>query len=62
MEAQELVAEEVPGQRNAVWPMHALSRPVGDNDVGVVAWQLTLKTPECPQGRQVLMTSCSNVL
>ena len=28
-------------------------REPGQNDVGVVAWLLTLKTPESPQGRQV---------
>lgn len=35
---------------NALVPV---SRPVGQNDVGMVAWTLTLKTPECPQGRKV---------
>ena len=34
-------------------PMVAVSRPVGQNDVGMIAWTLTLKTPECPQGRKV---------
>lgn len=29
-------------------------RDPGQNDVGVVAWLLTLKTPESPQGRQVI--------
>lgn len=33
--------------------MGPVDRPSGQNDVGVVAWLLTLKTPECPQGRQV---------
>ena len=31
-----------------------VDRGAGQNDVGIVAWLLTLKTPECPQGRQVL--------
>lgn len=54
VEIQELVAEEPTGGKlHAVWPMRAMSREIGENDVGVVAWQLTLKTPECPQGRQV---------
>ena len=53
MEVQELVAEEATGKLHAVWPMRCVSREVGENDVGIVAWQLTLKTPECPQGRQV---------
>ena len=34
-------------------PMHLTHRPIGSNDVGVVAWLLTMRTPECPQGRQV---------
>lgn len=34
-------------------PLVAVSRPVGQNDVGMVAWTLTMKTPECPQGRKV---------
>ena len=33
-------------------PMVPVTRPVGQNDVGVLAWQLTLRTPECPQGRK----------
>ena len=32
--------------------MLPVDRPTGQNDVGIVAWLLTLKTPECPQGRQ----------
>ena len=32
--------------------MVPIDRPSGQNDVGIVAWLLTLKTPECPQGRQ----------
>ena len=38
-------------------PMMAVSRPVGQNDVGMIAWTLTLKTPECPQGRKVRSSS-----
>ena len=34
-------------------PLMAVSRPVGQNDVGMIAWTLTFKTPECPQGRKV---------
>lgn len=30
-----------------------VQRGPGLNDVGMVAWQMTLKTPECQQGRQV---------
>ncbi len=28
-------------------------RPIGCNTVGVVAWLMLLRTPECPDGRQV---------
>jgi acetyl-CoA carboxylase/biotin carboxylase 1 len=31
-----------------------VTRPVGSNDVGVVVWLMTLRTPEWPQGRQVV--------
>lgn len=30
------------------------NRPVGCNDYGMVAWLMSLKTPECPQVRKVL--------
>jgi acetyl-CoA carboxylase/biotin carboxylase 1 len=31
-----------------------VERGPGNNDVGMVAWHMTLKTPECQQGRQVI--------
>jgi len=34
--------------------MVPVSRPVGANECGVVAWVLTLRTPECPAGRRVV--------
>ena len=34
-------------------PLAPVSRPIGCNDVGIVAWTMTLKTPECPTGRRV---------
>ena len=34
-------------------PMVPVNRPVGQNDIGMIAWVLTLRTPECPQGRKV---------
>jgi len=52
VEVEELVM--TPGgtyQRPA--QMVPVTRPVGQNDVGVLAWQLTMRTPECPQGRKV---------
>ena len=30
-----------------------VDRPMGRNTIGVVAWLLLLRTPECPDGRQV---------
>jgi acetyl-CoA carboxylase/biotin carboxylase 1 len=32
-----------------------MDREMGKNDAGVVAWLLTMKTPECPSGRQVVV-------
>lgn len=52
MEEQELIM--APGgtfkQGAAMTPVE---RPVGQNDVGVIAWELLLRTPEYPQGRKV---------
>eukprot|EP00878_Enallax_costatus_P025579 GHUV01027381.1.p1 GENE.GHUV01027381.1~~GHUV01027381.1.p1 ORF type:complete len:167 (-),score=48.87 GHUV01027381.1:207-707(-) len=31
-----------------------VQRGPGLNDIGMVAWHMTLKTPECQQGRQVI--------
>jgi hypothetical protein len=36
-----------------------VQRGPGLNDVGMVAWHMTLKTPECQQGRQVRCTAGS---
>ena len=30
-------------------------RPEGSNDLGMLAWKLTMKTPECPEGRVVIL-------
>eukprot|EP00798_Chlamydomonas_sp_ICE-L_P011181 gene11181-18794_t len=32
-------------------------RPIGQNDCGMVVWHMTMKTPECPQGRHVLVVA-----
>jgi len=37
--------------------MIEVNRPMGQNDVGMVAWLITLRTPECPNGRQVVLIS-----
>ena len=39
-------------------PLAPVSRPIGRNDVGIVAWTMTLKTPECPTGRRVSPFAC----
>ena len=31
-----------------------VTRPIGSNDVGVVVWVMTLRTPEWPHGRQII--------
>ncbi|KAK9799384.1 hypothetical protein WJX73_008409 [Symbiochloris irregularis] len=53
VEEQELVMS--PGgtfkQSAAMTPVE---RPVGQNDVGVIAWELLLRTPEYPQGRKIV--------
>ena len=41
------------GTHQAPKPMVPVNRPVGQNDVGMIAWVLTFRTPECPQGRKV---------
>lgn len=52
VEAEELV---MPKEGSYARPAGVvqIDRRAGQNDVGVVAWLLMLKTPECPQGRQV---------
>lgn len=52
MDVQELVMVKGGTFREAA-DMEVVSREVGQNDVGIVAWLITLKTPECPAGRQV---------
>ena len=37
-----------------------MMREKGLNDVGMVAWLLTMKTPECPEGRQVVII-CNDI-
>jgi acetyl-CoA carboxylase/biotin carboxylase 1 len=35
--------------------LSAVSRPVGTNDIGMLAWHTTMKTPEYPDGREVIL-------
>lgn len=53
--ASELVAPPPPAGAppNTLWAISPADRAVGCNDVGIVAWTLTLRSPECPAGRQV---------
>lgn len=51
---QELVAPPGASYRAPVIPLTPVSRPAAQNDVGIVAWVMNLRTPECPQGRQVV--------
>lgn len=32
-----------------------MTRPPGENEIGMVAWKMTIKTPEFPQGRDVIL-------
>lgn len=53
MEVQELVAVDGKLSYKGTTQLALTDRPGSQNDVGVVAWVFSLKTPECPQGRQV---------
>ncbi|XP_062620610.1 acetyl-CoA carboxylase-like [Saccostrea cucullata] len=33
------------------------NRLPGENEIGMVAWQMSLKTPECPEGRDIIVIS-----
>ena len=52
VEAEELVMPK-EGTYSRPAAVERVDRPAGQNNVGMVAWLLVLKTPECPQGRQV---------
>lgn len=50
MSIMELVVE-LDGERRIV----EMTRLPGQNTVGMVAWRLTLYTPECPEGRDIVL-------
>ncbi|KAJ0397443.1 hypothetical protein P43SY_009298 [Pythium insidiosum] len=50
LDARELVLDEVSGQG-----LTETNRPRGKNDIGMVAWLLTMYTPEFPDGREVVV-------
>ncbi|MEW5311712.1 MAG: hypothetical protein WDW38_003401 [Sanguina aurantia] len=59
VEVEELVLPSNPdGSVNSNFrspgKMLRVTRPIGGNTCGMVAWIMHLKTPECPQGRQVV--------
>lgn len=37
--------------------LSAVSRPIGTNEIGMLAWHATMKTPEYPEGRDVVLIS-----
>ncbi|KAJ8762687.1 hypothetical protein K2173_011167 [Erythroxylum novogranatense] len=53
------VAELVFAERKGSWgtPLVPIDRPVGLNDVGMVAWTMELSTPEFPSGRKILIVA-----
>jgi acetyl-CoA carboxylase/biotin carboxylase 1 len=44
------------GARNSC-ELRSVARGIGKNDVGMVAWNVTLKTPEYPSGRQFVIVA-----
>jgi hypothetical protein len=57
VESMELILENESHYRDSHAQLKQVVRPFGQNDVGVVAWVLTLKTPEWPHGRQAVAVS-----
>jgi len=55
--AQELVPSGTLNFRERTPLTLLANRPMARNDVGVVAWLLTLRSPETPQGRRVVAIS-----
>lgn len=43
--------------REAGAELREIERGAGSNDVGIVAWRLTLRTPEWPEGRDVVVVA-----
>lgn len=54
VDASELVLAGSHDFRSDALRLERIDRGYGANDVGMVAWQITLKTPECPAGRGVI--------
>jgi acetyl-CoA carboxylase / biotin carboxylase 1 len=52
--AAELVLQSAPNFAQEDAPLAPVSRPVGTNAIGVVAWLLTLRTPEWLEGRRIV--------
>jgi acetyl-CoA carboxylase / biotin carboxylase 1 len=60
VEAEELVMPADATYSHKV-DLQGVSRPIGQNNVGIVSWVLTLKTPECPTGRKVSFVSLLSI-
>ncbi len=55
VEVQEMVMSGDANFRSA-GKVELMQRAIGGNTIGVVAWLMLLRTPECPDGRQVVVT------
>eukprot|EP01083_Nonionella_stella_P011823 33529_1 len=49
------VAELVTQGEGAGATLEETKRSIGQNDCGMVGWELTLKTPEYPEGREIVL-------
>src|SRR5687768_12357605 len=38
-------------------PLVSVERPPGINDIGIVAWNMKLSTPEFPSGREIIVVA-----
>jgi acetyl-CoA carboxylase/biotin carboxylase 1 len=52
LQARELIL--VPAE-NGKFGIQETDRPIGRNDIGMVAWRATFFTPEFPQGRDLII-------
>jgi len=58
LEAEEFVLNEVALQNGeSIWNVDLvpITRPPGQNNVGMIAWIWTIKVPESPDGRQIVV-------
>jgi acetyl-CoA carboxylase / biotin carboxylase 1 len=56
LQSVELVLDETTFVESSSKPkLKEIVRKPGENDIGMVAWLVTMKTPECPAGRQMVL-------